>query len=460
MIQPQRIKLLNKRKLQKGSYIVYWMQASQRVEYNHALEFAIRLANKYSVPVVVYFELIDDFPEANARHYYFMLEGLLEIEKELGKLKISFVVNHFSEKKHTDLIMLSRDALLVVTDRGYLTIQNKWRNSYAVRLPCPFIQVESDVIVPVEIASPREEYSAATFRKKITPRLDKYLQKLNQTPPRKSSAHFRFNSYTLSPLNKALSYLSIDRTFSPSPFYHGGTEEAKRHLESFLAKRIKYYAQLKNDPAKEFTSNLSPYLHFGQISPLFVALKVMVYQGFKGKDDFLEELIIRRELAINFVYYNSEYASYCCLPDWAKKTLDKHKTDRRKYQYTLEELENAETHDSYWNAAQKEMLITGKMHGYMRMYWGKKILEWTKNPEEGFKIALYLNNKYELDGRDPNGFAGVAWCFGKHDRAWPEREIFGKVRYMNAEGLKRKFDVEEYVNKVEILERSVNNREI
>jgi deoxyribodipyrimidine photo-lyase len=458
MIQPQRIKILNGKKKQKGSYVVYWMQASQRVACNHALEYAIRIANKYSVPVVVYFELIDDFPEANARHYFFMLEGLLEIKKGLEKLKISFVVNYPSEKKHTDLITLSRDALLVLTDRGYLSMQKKWRNHYAARLPCLLIQVESDVIVPVEIASPKEEFSAATFRKKITPLINKYLQKLKQTSPRKSSLHFQFDSYALTPLNKALSRLKIDHTVSPTPFYHGGTEEAKRHLASFLAQRIEFYAQLRNDPAKDFTSNLSPYLHFGQISPLFIALKVMAYQIPKGKDEFLEELIVRRELAINFVYYNSEYASYCCLPDWAKKTLDMHKDDRRPYTYTLEELENAKTHDIYWNAAQEEMLTTGKMHGYMRMYWGKKILEWTKKPEEGFKIALYLNNKYELDGRDANGFAGVAWCFGKHDRAWPERAIFGKVRYMNAAGLKRKFDVEGYVEKVKILKRSLNNK--
>jgi deoxyribodipyrimidine photo-lyase len=460
MIQPQRIKLLNRKKKQKGNYVVYWMQASQRSDCNHALEYAIRIANKYSVPVVVYFELIDNFPEANARHYFFMLEGLLEIKKELEKLKIFFVVNYHSEKKHTDLMTLSQDALLVVTDRGYLAMQRKWRHYYAARLPCSLVQVESDVIVPVEIASPKEEFSAATFRKKITPLVNKYLQKLKQTSPRKSSLHFQFNSYALTPLNKALSRLKIDHAVSPTPFYHGGAEEAKRHLASFLAQKINYYAQLRNDPAKDFTSNLSPYLHFGQISPLFIAQKIIAHQAPEGKAEFLEELIVRRELAINYVYYNSEYDSYCCLPDWAKKTLEEHKDDQRTYIYTLKELEAAKTHDIYWNAAQEEMLITGKMHGYMRMYWGKKILEWTQTPEEGFKITLYLNNKYELDGRDPNGYAGVAWCFGKHDRGWPEREIFGKIRYMNASGLKRKFNVDDYVEKIKIFKKSFASNQL
>jgi deoxyribodipyrimidine photo-lyase len=193
---------------------------------------------------------------------------------------------------------------------------------------------------------------------------------------------------------------------------------------------------------------MSPYLHFGQISPLYIALKV---QGAKspGQDSFLEELIVRRELSMNFVLYNRHYDSFDCLPAWAQASLTAHGKDRRPYLYPLKTFETAQTHDPYWNAAQGEMLITGKMHGYMRMYWGKKILEWSSSPEEAYRIALYLNNKYELDGRDPNGFAGVAWCFGKHDRAWGERPIFGKIRYMNANGLRRKFDAGAYVKKID-----------
>jgi deoxyribodipyrimidine photo-lyase len=151
---------------------------------------------------------------------------------------------------------------------------------------------------------------------------------------------------------------------------------------------------------------------------------------------------------MNFVNFNDRYDSYDCLPEWAKQTLRAHKSDRRQYQYSFEELEEARTHDPYWNAAQREMVLFGKMHNYMRMYWGKKILEWTRKPEDAFRVALQLNNKYELDGRDPNGFTGVAWCFGKHDRPWQERKVFGKVRYMNAEGLRRKFDMDAYVRRV------------
>ena len=192
---------------------------------------------------------------------------------------------------------------------------------------------------------------------------------------------------------------------------------------------------------------MSPYLHYGQISPLYIALEVSNSES-PGKNAYLEELIIRRELSMNFVFYNSHYNSFDCLPDWAKNTLLEHKKDKRNNIYSLNELENAETADPYWNASQKEMMVKGKMHGYMRMYWGKKIIEWIQDPKDAFEIALHLNNKYEIDGRDPNGYTGIAWCFGKYDRAWKERKIFGKVRYMNSNGLRRKFDVDRYVKKI------------
>jgi deoxyribodipyrimidine photo-lyase len=218
-------------------------------------------------------------------------------------------------------------------------------------------------------------------------------------------------------------------------------------LTEFIKKKLDLYPVKRNDPNQDVTSHMSPYLHFGQISPLYIALRV-IDSNSKGKEAYLEELIVRRELSHNYVFYNNKYDKYVSLPPWAKNTLNFHGRDKREYIYSLKDFEGAKTHDVYWNAAQKEMVLTGKMHGYMRMYWGKKILEWTKSPPEGFKIALYLNNKYELDGRDPNGYAGVAWCFGKHDRAWSERRVFGKIRYMNAAGLKRKFNADKYVCKI------------
>jgi deoxyribodipyrimidine photo-lyase len=250
-------------------------------------------------------------------------------------------------------------------------------------------------------------------------------------------------------VEKAISKLRLDRSVKRVDAFHGGTKEAKSHLEIFLESKLDRFPELRNDPTLDYLSHMSPYLHFGQISPLYIALKVSKTRSL-GAETFLEELIIRRELSMNFVFYNEKYDSFEAIPDWAKKTLRTHQKDKRSYVYGLEEFEMGKTHDPYWNAAQKEMVIKGKMHGYMRMYWGKKILDWSRKPEEAFKIALYLNDKYELDGRDPDGFTGVAWCFGKHDRPWGERSVFGNVRYMNDKGLKRKFDADKYVKMIEL----------
>jgi deoxyribodipyrimidine photo-lyase len=237
--------------------------------------------------------------------------------------------------------------------------------------------------------------------------------------------------------------------------FKGGTSQAKKLLTKFIKSKLDKYPVLRNDPTQNYESNLSPYIHFGQISPVYIALKVKQTNS-PGKDAFLEQLIVRRELAHNLVYYNKNYYKYQILPAWAKTTLNFHKKDKRQYIYTLEQFELAQTHDPAWNAAQTQMVITGKMHNYMRMYWGKKIIEWSRTPEEAFDIALYLNNKYELDGRDPNGFTGILWCFGMHDRPWPERHVFGKVRYMNFAGLKRKFDVQKFIDSVERIKAEKN----
>ncbi len=446
MIQKERIKALNKKSIRSGIYVLYWMQASQRTEYNHALEYAISKANELNRPLLVFFGITDSYPEANERHYYFMMEGLKEIQTSLEARGIKLVIWH--ESPEIGVVELSRNASLVVADRGYLKIQKKWRNYVAEHIDCPLVQVESDVVVPVEEASPKEEYSAATIRPKIKRKLDYFLVPLEENHPKTDSLDLDFDSFGIEDTEKAISRLDIDHSVGRVDDFHGGTREAKRHLVDFLKNRIDGYSELRNDPSLNYTSDMSSYLHFGQISPLYIALEVLETDS-PGKDDYLEELIVRRELSMNFVFYSGAYDSFDGLPEWAKKTLREHEGDPREFVYTLEELENTKTYDPYWNAAQKEMVLRGKMHGYMRMYWGKKILEWSRTPRDAYEIALHLNNKYELDGRDPNGFTGVAWCFGKHDHPWTERQVFGKIRYMNANGLRRKFDIDRYVEKVE-----------
>jgi len=442
VIENERVKALNSRAVPKGDRVVYWMQADQREEYNHALEYAIEKANELKKPVSVFFGLYGKYPGANLRHYHFMLNGLKETSGALEKRGIGLDLRICSPDE--GIVDAAKKACLVVVDRGYTKQQKIWRKRAAEKLKCPLYQVESNCVVPVEAVSAKEEYAAATIRKKILSKAASFLNPVKKVAPLFGTIKSAKKDAVR--VEKLLERLDIDRSVEPVKDIKAGTSEAKRKLRLFLASGVKKYAEKRSDPSFPCESGLSPYLHFGQISALYVVLEALK-AGEKINGPFLEELIIRRELAINFVNYNSHYDGIKCLPSWAMKTLRDHENDRRQYLYSLEQLEKAETHDLYWNAAQVQMVRTGKMHNYMRMYWGKKVIEWTSSIDEAYKRLVYLNDKYELDGRDPNGYAGIAWCFGKHDRAWTEREIFGKVRYMNSAGLERKFDMASYAQK-------------
>ena len=450
MIQEARIQRLNRESFKDRDYVLYWMQASQRCESNHALEYAVREANQKAKPLLVFFGLTENYPEANERHYAFMLEGLREVKDSLEKRGIQFVLRHTSPE--VGAFELSRDSCLIVVDRGYVRIERRWRNSVAREIDCPLIQVETNAVVPVEEVSPKEEFAARTIRPKIRKLLGKYLHPLREGKVRKDSLGFRMDSLPLSDIGDMLKALPVDLSVKPVSSFKGGTSEAKKRLNLFITQKLSHYPENRNDPNLDGLSQMSPYLHFGQISPLFIALETLKKRN-RGSEPYLEELIIRRELSLNFVFYNGRYDRFEGLPRWALETLKEHEKDKREAVYARTQLEKAQTDDPYWNAAQKEMILTGKMHGYMRMYWGKRMLEWSEKPQAAFHTAIYLNNKYELDGRDPNGFTGVAWCFGKHDRAWPTRPIFGKVRSMTTSGLRKKFDADAYVRKIEEAEQ-------
>ena len=426
------------------------MQSSQRTEHNLALNYAISKANKLNKPLVAFFGIASRFPEANMRHYTFMLEGLQETNNSLQAIGIKLIVLLKSPEK--GITELAKDSCLTVVDKGYMKTLKQWYNWAAERMECPLVQVEDNVIVPLEVASTKEEYSAATLRPKISSKQNHFLSRPLTLLPSRSSLSLELDFKELVGINRGLSMANLDDSVGKTKHFTGGSSEAIKRLEEFIDYKLTNYPEMKNDPTLDGVSNLSPYLHFGQISPILIALRILSAQApTAAKEAFLEELIVRRELAMNYVNYNSNYDSFIGLPNWAKKSLLSHSGDQRPYLYSSLELEHAETHDPYWNSAQDEMRITGKMHGYMRMYWGKKLIEWSETPEMAFSTAIYLNNKYELDGRDPNGFSGVAWCFGKHDRPWKERPIFGMVRYMNENGLRRKFDADEYVEKVKKL---------
>jgi deoxyribodipyrimidine photo-lyase len=449
-IQDTRVRALNDLAPRaKGDYVLYWMQQSQRAEHNQALEHAARRANQLAKPLLVGFGLMDDYPEANARHYRFMLEGLAEVASALQRRGIRFVLHRGAPDAIA--IELARKALLVVCDRGYLRHQKTWRQTVAEAAGCRVEQVEADAVVPVNTASDRREYAARTLRPKLHRHLDAYLVDLDTTAVEHDATGLSINGEDLSHPDALLDRLKVDRSVAPVERFRGGTGEAKRVLRRFLDRRFSSYREHRNQPQTDDVSHMSKYLHFGQISPVWLALQIRdaAPASDENRAAFLEELVVRRELAINFCEFEPDYDTYACLPEWAQTTLAEHRDDPRPHHYTRAQLEAAETHDPYWNAAMREMVHTGYMHNHMRMYWGKKILEWTNTPEYAFRTTLELNNKYFLDGRDTNSFAGVAWIFGNHDRAWTEREVFGKVRYMNAAGLERKCDIQGYVQKVE-----------
>ena len=455
-IPDTRVRALNDKPVQNGAYVLYWMQQSQREAFNHALEYAVREANRRSQGVVVVFGLTESYPEATLRHYTFMLEGLQETQVALRKRGIRMVVR-IGDPDRVSLELAGTASLLVV-DRGYLRHQTAWRETVSRNAPCKVVQVESDVVVPVDIVSGKAEYAARTIRPKIHKHVKDHLVALRRTPVTRSSLDLTIPGIDLSDLDAVLGRLRIDASVQPvSRLYRGGASRAKRLFQDFLRNRLDRYDQNSNQPQTDDISQMGPYLHFGQVSPVYLALEVEKagHVSAENRAAFIKQLVIRRELAVNYVRHTLSYDTYAGLPDWAKKTLAIHRKDRRGYTYSPEALARADTHDPYWNAAMREMQCTGFMHNYMRMYWGKKILEWSPSPEQGFQTTLALNNRYFIDGRDPNSYAGVAWIYGLHDRAWPERPIFGKIRYMAAAGLERKCDIQGYVKKVDLALQNV-----
>ncbi len=450
MIQPTRVEHLNDLEPRPGGrFVLYWMQQSQRAVCNHALEYAVQAANGLNLPLAVVFGLTADYPEANLRHYVFMLEGVRDAARRLTARGIKFVLRRGSLPGTA--LEAGRGAAVIVCDRGYLRHQRQWRRLVAREAGCRVVQVESDLIVPVRVASDKAEYAARTIRPKIQRHLDTYLQPLAERKLRRPSLHLELAGLDPEDVDGLLRPLAVDRGVGAvSPGLRGGTEKALARFGAFLRDSLSRYRAHHNQPQTDDASLMSPYLHFGQVSALDLALRL---RAAADRDDgnaaaFLEELVVRRELAANYVFFAPAYDRYEGLPAWARKTLGEHSRDPRVPLYDPARLEAADTHDPYWNAAMTEMRATGFMHGYMRMYWAKKILEWSPSPEEAFALALALNNKYFLDGRDPNSCTGVAWSFGLHDRPWKERPIFGKVRFMAASGLERKCGIRAYVEKV------------
>ncbi|MCF7920319.1 MAG: deoxyribodipyrimidine photo-lyase [Candidatus Cloacimonetes bacterium] len=410
-------------------FVLYWMQQAQRVRFNQALNFAVEEANRRRLPLLVCF-VVTPFPEANQRHYRFMLQGLQEVETALTEKGIGLIIRIGDIVE--EILELASGAELLVTERGFLRIQREWRNAVKLKLRCPFREIDTDTIVPPTVVSDKAEIAARTLRTKINRLLPDYLVPVPEAVLEiKSKDDPLVNRY--SEKSRSVYQLYNDNSLPDHGSALPGAVAAQHKLELFIRDKLAYYHLLALQPDKEIRSGLSACLHFGQISPLDIALQIMNCNApAEAKTAFLEQLIVRRELAVNFIWFTPDYDKYeAAVPEWAQKTLTEHKGDKREYIYSLEELELAKTHDNYWNAAQQEMLQTGYMHNYRRMYWGKKIIEWTPSPQQAWEYMQKLNNRYQMDGRDANSYAGIAWCFGLHDHPWKERAVFGKVRYIN-----------------------------
>jgi len=425
------------------------MNRECRVRDNHSLIFAQDLAQHHEVPLAVAYNLELGFEGGARRQHIFKVEGLESVAENLHQYNIPLFIRTGTDTEQKIITFIkNNDIGAVVTDFQALRLPRKWLRKVRRAVDCPIYEVDSRNIIPCWVTSDKQEYAARTIRPKIHEKLDTYLVEY---------PHVKTHPYTWEHTLPEHSFTDLKHTnkvpkHAPAvQWAHGGEDAAHDILEAFLTKRLNKYEEGRNDPNANALSNLSPWLHYGHISAQRVALAVQSRPGTRTdeKQAFLEELIVRKELTDNFCFYNDKYDRLSGAPEWAQETLRKHKDDKREHIYTKDEFENAQTHDELWNASQMEMKKTGKMHGYMRMYWGKKILEWTNTPQYALKVAIELNDRYELDGRDPNGYVGCMWSIaGVHDRAWQERDIYGKVRYMSRSGCERKFDTQEYIQNV------------
>lgn len=444
MVQTERITLLHPGKHIGNGAIVYWMNRDVRVADNWALLHAQELAIQHKLPLIVVHNLVPSFLGGGQRQFSFKVAGLKEVEEELRGKNIPLYI--FCDELIDSLatFLASIHPHTIVTDFSPLKIVRSWYKELLKHVDCDFVEVDAHNIVPCRFVSQKQEFAARTIRPKITKLLPKFL------------IDFPVVSKQRYPWKHAvprIAWTELLRTYgekdSSAHHWIGGSSQAHKQLHTFIEKRLPHYDTSRNDPSLNLQSDLSPYLHYGHISAARVALNVKKLHRSTNRDSFLEELIIRRELADNFCQYNPHYDSVKGFPLWAQKTLSEHLKDKREYTYTLEQFEQAQTHDELWNAAQLEMVLYGKMHGYMRMYWAKKILEWTKNPETALRVAITLNDKYEMDGRDPNGYTGIAWSLGGvHDRPWFPRKIFGTIRYMSETSLRKKFDAKTYITRI------------
>ena len=455
-----RVRVLNDAPIRpRAAYVLYWAQMNRRVESNHALEFAAARANAMKLPLLVYEGLTCAYPFASARFHTFLLQGVPETSRCLAKRGIGYLF-HLRRRRsdpNDALYRLAAHAALVVTDDYPVFIPREHNRSVPARIGVPFIAVDSSCVVPMRLFE-KKEYGAYTLRPKLHRLLPAHLKPVERVPLRArfsvalpAGLHTEVTDANIASL---VAECEIDHSVKAVPGIRGGRLGAEAQLRHFLDRNLRRYAAERNEPCAHATSGLSPWLHFGHISAIEVALAAQLHAAEHdiSAAEFLEELIVRRELAFNHALHAADPQAFSNLPNWAQETLRKHDADPREWTYTREQFERAQTHDALWNATQKEMLLRGAIHGYYRMYWGKKVIEWSGSHQDALDTMIYLHDRYALDGRDPNTYTNILWCFGLHDRPWGERAIFGMTRFMSLDGMKRKTGVDAYLREIADLE--------
>ena len=435
---------------QNAKCVVYWMQRAMRIHENPALDVAVDAANLLGLPVVVFFAVIPNYPNTNLRHYHFLQQGLRDVEQDAQERGVGFVLRRYPDNS-LEKFLEEVDAALLIGDENPCREPERWRKVLARRLRLPYWTVDADVAVPSAVVG-RDYFLLQHMRPHLKDALPKFL-----VPDKSPTPQYAWTKPKALPSESLTNditagFRDLDRTIKPVDTFTGGTHAALEGLKKFVAGGLKDYVDKRNHPEVKGTSRLSPYLHFGNIGPITIALAVekALAEGKiaqTARDRFLEQVIAWRELSVLFVKYNDNYDNWESAEPWAHKTLVEHAGDQRSFRYSFEQLERAETHDDLWNAAQREMTENGWMHNYMRMYWAKMILEWAPDPARAYEWAVILNDRYELDGRDPNGYAGIAWAIvGKHDRPWFNRPVFGLVRPMSGASTSKKFDSKAYID--------------
>lgn len=466
--------------VRQGDYVLYWMQINRRFHYNFALEYAVGWANKLGKPLLILEAFSCDYPWATDRSHTFMMQGMKEHLDYAENNHINYV--SFVENKPDQYDQLVRDlaskASVLVTDEYPVFIMRNRNNKYPDILNIPYITVDSNGLIPLGLTD-KDPYSAYFFRKIMqknfieaftNPPQKNPLENLENRAKVKPEASF-FNELpdpkeALHDIPGFVEGLDIDHSVHPVDLY-GGRSAATGMLGNFIKNSLLEYDEKRNDPDEKKTSQLSPWLHFGKISEYEIVKAVLAHQPegwdldkvtfnkgstggfFNGNpniDSFLDEVITWREVGFHYAHHRPDYDQLDSLPDWVQKTMNEHRDDPREWIYSYDQLKNSQTHDEIWNAAQTQLREDGIIHNYLRMLWGKKVIEWTPDYQTALQYLIDLNNTYALDGRDPNSYSGIFWCFGRFDRAWQERPVFGKLRYMTSDSTRKKVKLKKYLD--------------